>query len=86
MKISVFKNLFKSKDVPYSMDLEKVIARIRVGKSKEIVDRVRGGDKDAKNELPCILFAGEFTERNSSSLVKHSGLMVVDFDKYPTEE
>jgi hypothetical protein len=86
MKISVFKNLFKSKDVPYSMDLDKVIARIRVGKSKEIVDRVRAGDKNAKNELPCILFAGEFTERNSNSLVKHSGLMVVDFDKYPTEE
>ncbi len=86
MKISVFRNLFKSKDVPYSMDLEKVIARIRVGKSKDIIDKVRSGNKDAKTELPCILFAGEFTERNSNSLVKHSGLMVVDFDKYPTDE
>lgn len=88
MKVSVFKKLFESKDVPYIVDLEKVIQRIRQGKSKDIIDMVRSAvTKDEadriKNTLPCILFAGEFSERNGESLVKHSGLCVVDFDKYP---
>lgn len=91
MKISVFKDLFKSKDVPHVVDLEKIINRIRVGKSKEIIEKIRGAEtKDLKNalkaKLPSILFAGEFSQRNSNSLIQHSGLMVVDFDGYPSNE
>lgn len=90
MIISVFKDLLKSKDVPYDVSIEKVIERIRVGKSKEIVETIRQStDKkqieSLKKKLPCILFSGIFKERNSNSLVEHSGLMVVDFDKYPNE-
>jgi hypothetical protein len=85
MKISVFKDLYKSKDIPYSMEIDKVLERIKTGKSKVLVQKIREGDKASKNLLPCILFAGEFTERNSNSLITHSGLMVVDFDKYPDE-
>lgn len=91
MVISVFKDLLKSKDVPYDVSIEKVIERIRVGKSKEIVETIRTStDKKQiealKKKLPCILFSGIFKERNSNSLVEHSGLMVVDFDKYPNEK
>ena len=90
-KISVFKDLLKSKDVPYIVDLEKIIQRIKVGKSITIIDKVRNAPnkKDAdliKQKLPCILFAGEFSERNGNSLVNHSGLMCVDFDKYENEQ
>lgn len=90
-KISVFKDLLKSKDVPYIVDLEKIIQRIKVGKSITIIDKVRKAPnkKDAdliKQKLPCILFAGEFSERNGNSLVNHSGLMCVDFDKYENEQ
>jgi hypothetical protein len=90
-KISVFKDLLKSKDVPYIVDLEKIIQRIKVGKSITIIDKVRNATnkKDAdliKQKLPCILFAGEFSERNGNSLVNHSGLMCVDFDKYENDE
>jgi hypothetical protein len=90
-KISVFKDLLKSKDVPYIVDLEKIIQRIKVGKSITIIDKVRNATnkKDAdliKQKLPCILFAGEFSERNGNSLVNHSGLMCVDFDKYENEQ
>jgi hypothetical protein len=90
-KISVFKDLLKSKDVPYIVDLEKIIQRIKVGKSIAIIDKVRKAPnkKDAdliKQKLPCILFAGEFSERNGNSLVNHSGLMCVDFDKYENEQ
>lgn len=91
MVVSVFKDLLKSKDVPYDVSIEKVIERIRVGKSKEIVETIRTStDKKQiealKKKLPCILFSGIFKERNSNSLVEHSGLMVVDFDKYPNEK
>ena len=82
MQISVFKDLLKSKEVPFIVPIEKVVNRIKLGKSKDLIERIRNGE-DLKKQLPCILFAGEFTERNSNGLVKHSGLMIVDFDKYP---
>jgi hypothetical protein len=85
-KFSVFKELLKSKDVPYLVDLDKIINRIKTGKSKDLIERIRNGEKELKNTLPCILFAGQFSERNSNSLVEHSGLMCVDFDKYPNDE
>ena len=89
--ISVFKELFRSKDVPYNVPLYKVLERIRVGKSKDIVYLVRkASNKEEadkiKTGLPCIIFGGEFMERNKNGLTKHSGMMVIDFDKYPTHE
>lgn len=91
MKISVFKDLFKSKEVPYIADLEKIIQRIKTGKSKEIIDKIRTAEtKELKNSLktslPSILFSGEFSQRNSNSLIQHSGLMVVDFDNYENND
>lgn len=90
-KISVFKALLKSKDVPYIIPLSKCLERIRVGKSKLIVEKVRSAldKKEAdkiKASLPCILFSGEFSERNKEGLVSHSEMMVVDFDKYPDDK
>jgi len=88
--VSVFKNLLKSKDVPYIVPLLKCLERIRVGKSKDIIDEIRNsGTKEEadliKRNLPCILFSGEFKERNKNGLISHSGMMVVDFDKYPSD-
>ena len=90
-KFSVFKDLLKSKDTPYLVDLAKIVKRIQTGKSIEIIKRVREAKskKEAdiiKKELPCILFAGEFAQRNGNGLLKHSGLMCVDFDKYENDE
>lgn len=82
-KVSVFKDLFKSTDVPFDLTLEEVVARIRKGTSKEKIELIRKGNKELKKRLPSIIFAGEFTERNRKGLKKHSGLMVLDFDKYP---
>lgn len=91
INVSVFKELYKSKDVPYDVPLWKVFERIKVGKSKPTIDLVRKcKNKDEadkiKSTLPCILFAGTFKERNKNSLIKHSGLMVVDFDQYPDKK
>lgn len=91
MVVTIFKDLFKSKDVPYHVSLEKVINRIKNGDSVEIVKKVRNAptkieaDK-IKEQLPCVLFNGTFSERNSNSLIQHSGLMIVDFDKYPNDD
>lgn len=86
MIVSVFKDLYKSKDVPFHVPIEKIIKRIQKGTSKELVESIRNGAKENKNRLPCILFSGVFNERNSNSLQQHSGLMVLDFDKYPNTE
>lgn len=90
MKVSIFKDLFKNKDVPYIVDVQKVFDRIKVGKSKDLIEQIRklpkGKEQDIlKSKLPCILFAGEFSERSKNGLINHSGLMIVDFDKYPDE-
>jgi len=91
-KVSVFKDLFGSTDVPYIITLEKALERVRIGKSKKLVEQIRAArnDKDEyrrlKNKSVSVLFNGEFTERTTKGLVNHSGLMVVDFDKYETEE
>lgn len=90
MNVTIFKDLFKSKDVPYHVTLDKVINRIKNGYSIDIINKVRNSDnKEEANKfkegLPCILFNGTFSERNSDSLINHSGLMIVDFDKYPDE-
>ncbi len=90
-QFSVFKDLLKSKDTPYLVDLTKIVNRIKLGKSKELIERIRTEqDKELrdklKQQLPCILFAGEFTERRGNALVKASGLMCLDFDKYESPE
>jgi hypothetical protein len=86
MVVSVFKDLYKSKDVPFHVPIEKIIKRIKQGASKELVESIRNGNKENKNKLPCILFSGIFNERNSNSLKEHSGLMIMDFDKYPNSD
>jgi hypothetical protein len=91
IQISVFKELLKAQDVPYIIPLWKCFERIKQGKSKELVQLVRQAETKEiedklKQKLPCIVFGGEFKERNKDGLINHSGLMVVDFDKYPSDE
>jgi hypothetical protein len=85
-KISVFKDLFKSTDVPFDLTLEEIVTRIKTGTSKEKIDLIRKGNKEVKKKLPSIIFSGEYSERNRKGLKKHSGLMVLDFDKYPSNK
>lgn len=87
MNVTIFKSLFDN-TTSFPVPFEQVVDRIRNGKSKEIVEKIRNAksqeEKDAlKKQSVVILFAGEFTHRNAKSLVKHSGLMVVDYDKCP---
>lgn len=90
MIITVFKDLHKSKSIPHYLSIENVIERIKNGNSKDLIEKILAEpDKDKQDKLkqglPCILFAGKFSERNAKSLVSHSGLSVIDFDKIPPE-
>lgn len=84
--ITVFKNLFKSNDVPYIVPLEKVILRIRKGTSKDLIEQIREGNNKLKNDLPAILFTGEFERRSIEGMKSHNGLMILDYDKFPDDE
>ena len=60
--ISVFKDLYKSKEVPYIIPLWKSLERIKVGKSKETIKWAREAKDKAeynkrKAKLPCIVFS-----------------------------
>lgn len=91
-KISIFRYLHESKDVPYIVTLEKALSRIKNGtKSLDLIGRIRAEqDKEKrdglKKNLPCYVFAGEFKERNSNGLISHSGICIVDYDKFPNDE
>lgn len=89
--LSIFKNLYKTKDVPYYVPIEKVVDRIKNGTSKAIIDKLNATtdpeeQKEIKNSLPCILFAGKFSERNIKGLIEHSGYCSIDLDKIPDTE
>ena len=39
--------------------------------------------KAAKEALPCVTVSGTFLKREQSELIKHSGFICIDFDKFP---
>jgi hypothetical protein len=91
--VTLFKSLFKTKDTAYILPIEDVYLRIKegIGGTKELIEQIRSiTDKeernDKKKQLKAILFAGEFNQRNDAGLIKHSGLMVTDFDDFESEE
>ena len=56
-----------------------------------MIERVRGThsvdqqgnpipDKDAKRELPVVMYSGKFNGRKDEDLTEHSGVIVLDFD------
>lgn len=88
-QVTIFKSLFDN-TTSFPVAFEQVVERIRTGKSKTTVEQIRAATtKEQRDELKkksvVILFAGVFTHRNAKSLTKHSGLMVVDYDKCPDD-
>ncbi len=92
-QISVFKDLFKSKDKPYTLKSHEIIDRIKKGNDplKIKISKIRDPkttkeDKDEiKKTLIAIMFNGTFKARNDNGLDEHSGLCVLDFDNFPDE-
>lgn len=90
-KITVFRDLYKSTDVPYVITLSSMLNRIKEGKKKELVEKIRATeDKEEytrlKSKLPAVLFQGVFSQRNDDSCTEPSCLMIHDYDKFPSPE
>lgn len=84
--ITVYKDAFSKE--PHHRTLSVVLERIRVGaNSLATIKKVRAGDSGLKTQLPSICFSGVFNgQREDKTLAKHSGMVILDFDKMSFEE
>ena len=73
MKITMFKNVWE-KDTPHHVSVFTALERVKKGNSKELIDKVRDGDKEMKKSLPVVCFSGEFSSRSDDALFSSSGL------------
>jgi VirE N-terminal domain len=88
--ITIFQTI-KDTATPFHCDIYTILNRIKDGKSRDTVKRVRAEkDKTQRNEikklLPAICFSGTFTKREDKALLEHSGIICLDFDGYPTQK
>tara|TARA_R110000751_G_scaffold192009_1_gene297605 strand:+ start:3124 stop:4941 length:1818 start_codon:yes stop_codon:yes gene_type:complete len=79
MNVTILKNLYE-KDKTYHRPLTEALTRIKEGNSAKPIGALRDGDKSQKNQLPAVLFSGEFRSRKDSDIIEHSGFIVLDFD------
>lgn len=82
MTVTIYQNFYDMQ--PYHLHVDKVLERIKSGKSQLLVDNVRSGAIHLKKRLPCILFGGKFGHREIAGITDHSGLINLDFDKFET--
>jgi hypothetical protein len=90
MQVTIFSNI-KETSVPFYRDVLAILSRVKEGKSKDIVRKIRlEKDKELRNklkqELPAICFSGTFSKREDSALMEHSGLICLDFDNFPSSD
>tara|TARA_R110000737_G_scaffold936_4_gene2736 strand:+ start:3351 stop:5723 length:2373 start_codon:yes stop_codon:yes gene_type:complete len=90
MKVTIFKSV-KDTSVPFYRDVDFILSRIKEGKSKELIEKIRKEkDKELRNkikqQLPAICFSGEFSDRKDKSILKHSGIICLDFDGFKTKK
>ncbi len=82
--ITIFKNIFSKE--PHYISVSDALERIREGKSREQVEKIRSAiDKEKASELkknlPSICFSGTFkANRQDDDLIQHSGYICLDFD------
>jgi len=89
-EITIFKNI-KETSTPFYRDVYTILNRIKEGATKELVKKIRSEKRkpernELKKQLPAICFSGTFNKRTDSSLIKHSGLICLDFDGYTKQK
>src|SRR5580692_1028880 len=82
--ITIFRNVLDTKEPKY-IRIDTALERIKTGRSKAQVELIRAElDADKRNllkqQLPCVLFSGQFKGRTDDSLQIHSGYVILDFD------
>lgn len=90
MLVTIYKTLREVTN-GFQRDVGYVFERIRIGKSKALIEQIRKEpdeekQQDLKKQLPAINFQGVFKERNDKGLKQFSGLIILDFDKFPNEK
>ena len=89
MNVTIYK---KATDVSNGFTKEVLfcLERIRQGKSKEMVEQLRAMSKEdydkSKSKLPGVCFNGVFEYRSLSGIKEHSGLIILDFDKFQSNQ
>jgi len=87
--ISIFKKITDVNN-PFNKDVSYALKRIQEGKSKDFVEQLRlmNPEDYAKNKskLPVVCFNGKFKSRSITGLIEHSGLIILDFDKFKTKD
>ena len=85
MIATIYKNIYDTKN-PHYLSIDKLLERIKIGKSKEKVEAIRETlDKEKrdklKRDLPCVVFSGKYGDRTDTTCIKNSGFIILDFDK-----
>lgn len=88
--VTIFPNIYRTKD-PHHVSIWKIFDRIRTGKVKEQVEKIRScGSKEERHELkkqlPSVCFAGSFKHRDNHGIIEHAGFICLDFDHLVSEE
>lgn len=88
-QVSIFKSV-KDTNNPYHKSVYYALDRIKSGKSKDKIQYLRSLSVESYNKeksiLPGVCFNGTFNKRSADGIIEHSGLMVIDFDKFKTLE
>jgi hypothetical protein len=86
MQFSFFKGGIKKTVPTISISLVQLVEMIKGTEYKEAVEKLRSATdaslkKVMKSALDYVTISGEFKSRSESTLIKHSGLLCIDFDK-----
>lgn len=87
-KVSICEKMMDTKKIEHA-PISAVLERIKNPEQKIIDLQAKfreTGDAKYKMQLPAFIASGIFTERKSSGFESASGLMVLDFDKFPDAE
>lgn len=82
--VTIFRNATAVNE-PYYQSIDKIIQRIKGGRSAVIINELRSctdidKKKKLKKDLPAICFSGKFSKRTDNGILLHSGLIAIDFD------
>lgn len=88
-QVTVFKSI--NSHVPQYYNVTEVLDRIKRGVNKNLIDQIRNeSNKEKRNSLKknllWICFSGKFKTRHNDDLLKHSGLICLDFDNFPNTQ
>ena len=84
MKVSFYPTI-KNTDSKEVADIVSILENIKNGVYEDYVYPVRNAKtdkerKEAKAKAPYITVSGTFTQRKNDAIIKHSGLIAIDFD------